>query len=116
VVTLPKDPDESARRIREKIRKITHRDVAVVVSDSHGRPARMGEINVVIGVSGIKPLRDRREEKDLFGRILRAKQTAIADEVSSAAELVIGQADEGIPVAIVRASYIQSLKTQRQTN
>jgi coenzyme F420-0:L-glutamate ligase/coenzyme F420-1:gamma-L-glutamate ligase len=102
VVTLPKDPDESARRIREKIRELTHRTVAVVISDSHGRPARMGEINVAIGVSGIKPIRDRRGEKDLFGRVLRVKQTAIADEVSSAAELVIGQADEGIPVAIVR--------------
>jgi coenzyme F420-0:L-glutamate ligase/coenzyme F420-1:gamma-L-glutamate ligase len=102
VVTLPKDPDESARRIRKRIRELTHKDVAVVVSDSHGRPARMGEINVAIGVSGIRPIRDRRGEKDLFGRVLRVKQTAVADEVSSAAELVIGQADEGIPVAIVR--------------
>jgi coenzyme F420-0:L-glutamate ligase/coenzyme F420-1:gamma-L-glutamate ligase len=62
----------------------------------------MGEINVAIGLAGISPIRDRRGEKDLFGYILRIKQTAIADELSSAAELVIGQADEGIPAAIIR--------------
>ncbi len=62
----------------------------------------MGEINVAVGIAGIKPIRDRRGEKDLFGYVLRIKQTAIADELSSAAELVIGQANEGIPVAIIR--------------
>ena len=76
--------------------------MAVIVSDTHGRPFRMGEINVAIGVAGFKPIRDRRGEKDLFGYTLRIKQTAIADELASAAELVIGQASEGIPVAIIR--------------
>jgi coenzyme F420-0:L-glutamate ligase/coenzyme F420-1:gamma-L-glutamate ligase len=57
---------------------------------------------VAIGVAGLKPIRDRRGEKDLFGYVLRVKQTAVADELASAAELVIGQADEGVPVAIVR--------------
>jgi coenzyme F420-0:L-glutamate ligase/coenzyme F420-1:gamma-L-glutamate ligase len=57
---------------------------------------------VAIGVAGIKPIRDRRGEKDLFGYVLRVKQTAIADELASAAELVIGQASEGVPVAIIR--------------
>lgn len=102
VALLPKDPDSSARRIRERIKEVSGRDVAVLISDTHGRPLRNGEINVAIGVSGIKPIRDRRGEKDLFGYTLRVKQTAIADELASAAELVIGQADEGIPVAIIR--------------
>jgi coenzyme F420-0:L-glutamate ligase/coenzyme F420-1:gamma-L-glutamate ligase len=62
----------------------------------------MGEMNVAIGVAGIKPRRDRRGEKDLFGYVLHVKQTAVADELASAAELVIGQANEGIPVAIIR--------------
>ena len=62
----------------------------------------MGEINVTIGVAGIRPIRDRRGEKDLYGYVLRIKQTCVADELASAAELVIGQADEGIPVAIIR--------------
>jgi coenzyme F420-0:L-glutamate ligase/coenzyme F420-1:gamma-L-glutamate ligase len=62
----------------------------------------MGEINVAIGTAGFNPIRDRRGEKDLFGYVLKIKQTAIADELASAAELVMGQASEGIPVAIVR--------------
>ncbi len=102
VVPLPKDPNGSAQNIRKEIERLTGTNVAVIVSDTHGRPFRMGEINVAIGVAGLKPIRDRRGEKDLFGYVLRIKQTAIADELASAAELVIGQANEGIPVAIVR--------------
>jgi coenzyme F420-0:L-glutamate ligase/coenzyme F420-1:gamma-L-glutamate ligase len=102
VALLPKNPDASAQKIKQKIKSLTGYDVAVIVSDTHGRPLRMGEINVAIGVAGIKPIRDRRGEKDLFGYVLRIKQTAVADELASAAELVIGQANEGIPVAIIR--------------
>lgn len=102
VALLPKNPDSSAQRIRQKIRKLTEKDVVVIVSDTHGRPLREGEINIAIGVSGIRPIRDRRGEKDLFGYALRVKRTAIADELCSAAELVMGQASEGIPVAIIR--------------
>ncbi|RLI42734.1 coenzyme F420-0:L-glutamate ligase [Candidatus Bathyarchaeota archaeon] len=102
VALLPKDPDESARRIRRKIWDLTGRDVAVIISDTHGRALRRGQINVAIGVAGIKAIRDRRNERDLFGYTLRIKQTAIADELCSAAELVMGQADEGIPAAIIR--------------
>jgi coenzyme F420-0:L-glutamate ligase/coenzyme F420-1:gamma-L-glutamate ligase len=81
---------------------LTGKDVAVIVSDTHGRPLRDGEINIALGVAGINPIRDRRGEKDLFGYELRIKRTAVADELASAAELVIGQAKEGIPVAIIR--------------
>jgi coenzyme F420-0:L-glutamate ligase/coenzyme F420-1:gamma-L-glutamate ligase len=102
VALLPANPDISAQKIREEIKNLTGRDVAVIISDTHGRPLREGEINIAIGVAGLKPIRDRRNEKDLFGYVLRVKQTAIADELASAAELVIGQADEGIPVAIIR--------------
>jgi coenzyme F420-0:L-glutamate ligase / coenzyme F420-1:gamma-L-glutamate ligase len=102
VVPLPKNPNASADTIRKEIKCLTGADVAVIVSDTHGRPFRLGEINVAVGVAGFKPIRDRRGEKDLFGYILRIKQTAIADELASAAELVIGQANEGIPAAIIR--------------
>jgi coenzyme F420-0:L-glutamate ligase/coenzyme F420-1:gamma-L-glutamate ligase len=107
VVPLPKDPNFSADRIKQEIKRLTGADVAVIISDTHGRPFRNGEINVAVGVSGIKPIRDRRGEKDLFGYVLRVKQTAIADELASAAELVIGQANEGFPVAIVRGYSYQ---------
>ena len=112
-VLLPVNPDRSAQRIREKIRKITGRDVAIIVSDTNGRPLRDGQINVAIGVAGIEPIRSRIGEKDLFGYVLRVKRIAIADEVASAAELVIGQADEGVPVAIVRGyEYPKSEKAR----
>ncbi len=88
VALLPEDPDASAQKIREEIRRLTGCDVAVIISDTHGRPLREGEINVAL--------------KDLFGYVLHVKQTAIADELASAAELVIGQAAEGVPVAIIR--------------
>ena len=75
----------------------------------------MGEINVAVGVAGIKPIRDRRGEKDLFGYVLRIKQTAVADELSSAAELVIGQANEGIPAAIIRGYNYQTTEDASAT-
>ena len=115
IVLLPKAPDASAQKIRQKIRELTGCDVAVIVSDTHGRPFRMGEINVAIGVAGMKPIRDRRGEKDLFGYVLRIKQTAVADELASAAELVIGQADEGIPVAIIRGYKYQAAENASAT-
>jgi len=109
VALLPRDSDQSAQTIREKIKKLTGKEIAVIISDTHGRPLREGEINIAIGVAGINPIRDRRGETDLFGYVLKVKRTAIADELSSAAELVIGQANEGIPVAIIRGySYHKS--------
>jgi len=116
VVPLPKNPDRSAQEIRRKIRRLTGKEVAVIVSDTHGRPLRNGEINIAVGVAGISPIRDRRGEKDLFGYALRVKKTAIADELSSAAELVIGQADEGIPVAIIRGYHYPKSERARATD
>ncbi len=111
VVLLPRNPDESAQKIRNDLKKLTNREVAVLISDTNGRPLRMGEINVAIGAAGIKPTRDRRGEKDLFGYVLRVKQTAVADELASAAELVIGQANEGIPIAIIRGYNYQTIES-----
>jgi len=102
VALLPNNPDVSAQSIRKDVMNLTGCDIAVIISDTHGRPLRQGQINVAIGVAGFTPIRDRRGEKDLFGYVLKVKQTAIADELASAAELVIGQADEGVPAAIVR--------------
>jgi coenzyme F420-0:L-glutamate ligase/coenzyme F420-1:gamma-L-glutamate ligase len=109
VALLPSDPDTSAVRIRNEIREASGCNVAVIISDTFGRPLRIGEVNVAIGVAGLKPIRDRRGEKDLFGYVLKVKQTAVADELASAAELVIGQADEGVPAAIIRGyKYLPS--------
>ena len=102
VALLPEDPDHSAKQIRQEIKQQTGKTVAIIISDTHGRPLRDGEINIAIGVAGIAPLRDRRGDTDLFGYTLKIKRTAVADELASAAELVIGQAKEAIPVAIIR--------------
>jgi coenzyme F420-0:L-glutamate ligase/coenzyme F420-1:gamma-L-glutamate ligase len=115
VALLPENPDASADRIRREIKRLTGKDVAVIISDTHGRPLREGEINVAIGVSGLKPIKDRRGEKDLFGYVLRVKQTAVADELASTAELVIGQADEGVPAAIIRGYKFIKSETARAT-
>jgi coenzyme F420-0:L-glutamate ligase/coenzyme F420-1:gamma-L-glutamate ligase len=115
VALLPDDPDVSAEKIRNDIKRLTGCDVAVIISDTHGRPLREGEINVAIGVAGINPIRDRRGEKDLFGHVIRIKQTAIADELSSAAELVIGQTTERIPVAIICGYKYQKSESAKAT-
>jgi len=107
VALLPKNPDATAQKIRQEIKRLTGCDVAVIISDTHGRPLRMGEVSVAVVVAGIKPLRERRGEKDRFGCVLKVNRTAVADELASAAELVMGQADGGIPAAIIRGYKYQ---------
>jgi len=102
VALLPEDPDKSAEMFRRRVLELSGRRIAVIVCDTHGRGHRDGEVNVTVGASGLSVIRDRRGEFDLFGYELKVKRTAVADELASAAELVIGQADEGIPVAIIR--------------
>jgi coenzyme F420-0:L-glutamate ligase/coenzyme F420-1:gamma-L-glutamate ligase len=115
VALLPEDANKSAQTIRKRIMQIAGKDVAVIVSDTHGRPLRQGEINIALGTSGFEPIRDRRGEKDLFGYTIRIKRTAIADELASAAELVIGQTNEGIPVAIIRGYNYPKSETAKAT-
>lgn len=102
VLLLPEDPDRSARNIREYVSRKTGRRVGVVISDTHGRTLREGQINVAIGVSGLKPFKDYRGTVDMKGYVLRVKMINVADEIASAAELVMGQATERTPVALVR--------------
>ena len=101
VALLPKDPDISALNMREKIKELTGSEVVVIISDTFGRPWRKGQINIAIGVSGMIPLKDYRGKKDSFGNTLSVSNIAIADEIASAAELVMNKVD-GIPVAIIK--------------
>jgi coenzyme F420-0:L-glutamate ligase/coenzyme F420-1:gamma-L-glutamate ligase len=101
LVLLPVDPDASAQRLRERLRELAGVDVGVVVSDSFGRPWRQGTTDVALGVAGIAPLRDLRGQRDAAGYELKTTQIAVADEIASAAELVLGKTD-GVPAAIVR--------------
>lgn len=101
VMLLPRDPDRSARRIRDQIRERTGRLVSVIVSDTFGRPWRLGQTNVAIGLSGMRPWIDYRGTKDMFGYELSVTLMAVADELAGAAELVMNKAD-GIPVSVIR--------------
>jgi len=101
VTLLPVDPDKSAREIRRRIKELTGADVGVIVSDTFGRAWRIGQVDVAIGLDGLRPVADYRGTKDMFGYVLNVTQIAIADELASAAELVMRKRD-GIPVVIVR--------------
>jgi coenzyme F420-0:L-glutamate ligase/coenzyme F420-1:gamma-L-glutamate ligase len=106
IALLPLDPDGSASRIRDGIRAITGQTVAVIINDSHGRAFREGAVGVAIGVAGLHPLTDERGQSDLFGYQMRVTTIGTADELASAASLVMGQTDEATPVVIIRgASY-----------
>jgi coenzyme F420-0:L-glutamate ligase/coenzyme F420-1:gamma-L-glutamate ligase len=98
---LPVDADRSAKHIRDAMRARRGVDLAVVVSDTFGRPWRMGLTDVAIGVSGIAAVVDLRETPDAMGRTLKVTEVAVADEVAAAAELVMGKSS-GVPAAIVR--------------
>jgi coenzyme F420-0:L-glutamate ligase/coenzyme F420-1:gamma-L-glutamate ligase len=103
VTLLPRDPDASADGIRAAIRGRLGHDLPVIVSDSFGRPWRFGIVDVAIGVSGLQPLDDLRGKPDADGRIMRSTVRAVADELASAAELVLGKTT-GRPLALVRGA------------
>lgn len=101
VTLLPDDPDASARRFADAIRKRTGARIAVIVSDTWGRPWREGQVNVAIGASGLRVLADWRGRRDTFGRRLTATVLAVADELAAAAGLAMGKVDQ-VPAVILR--------------
>ena len=108
---IPEDPDKSAFIIREKMENLTGKEVVVIISDTQGRAFREGAIGTAIGISGMNALWDRKGEKDLYGRELQTTSIAVADELASAASILMGQADEGIPVVVIRGvNYVKDLK------
>ncbi len=102
VLLLPLDPDQSARRLRSALEQRTGVAPAIVISDSHGRPFRLGNVGVAVGAAGLPALRDLRGRRDLFGRVLRVSVQGLADEIASAANLVSGEGAEGLPVVLLR--------------
>ena len=109
VLLLPEDPDRSAAAIRDEIGQKSGAEVAVIITDSHGRPFRMGTVGVAIGVAGMPALWDRRGETDLFGYELQHTDVGVADEVAAAAGLLMGQAAEGTPVVHIRGLKLPPL-------
>ena len=103
VALLPQDPDASARRLRRSLEKATGKKLAVVITDTFGRPWRKGQTDVAIGCSGILPLLSYRGKKDRFGYELRVTEPAVVDEIAGAAELASGKLSR-VPVAILRGA------------
>ena len=101
LVLLPEDPDASAQRIRARLRDLTGRTVAVLITDSFGRPWRQGTIDVALGAAGLEVVRDLRGQRDRGGYELRHTMIAVADEIAGAAELVMGKTDD-VPAAVLR--------------
>ena len=102
VTMLPQNPDASAQKLRERLKKTTGAEIGVIIIDSHGRAWRLGTVGIAIGVAGFPALLDLRGRPDLFGDLLRITQVGLADEVAAAASILMGQADEGFPVVHVR--------------
>jgi len=102
VLLLPVDPDASAARLRAALYAATGATVGVVITDSHGRPFRLGTVGVAIGVAGIPALWNRRGEPDLYGYQLQHTDVGLADEIAAAAGLLMGQAAEGLPAVLIR--------------
>lgn len=101
-IALPDDPDISARAINKVISEKRGFNVPVIITDTQGRPWRKGAVNFAIGVAGMFPFIHNVGREDLFGNSLRGSLVCLADQVASSAELVMGQANEGVPVVIVR--------------
>ncbi|MBN1762884.1 MAG: coenzyme F420-0:L-glutamate ligase [Methanomicrobia archaeon] len=106
-VLLPKDPQRSAQQLKTEIEARSGRAIAVLIADSFGRAFRDGVTGICIGVSGIPALVDRRGEEDRFGKIARITKEAIVDEICAAANLVMGEFKEGIPIVIVRGLLLE---------
>jgi coenzyme F420-0:L-glutamate ligase/coenzyme F420-1:gamma-L-glutamate ligase len=102
VLLLPEDPDGSAAKLREQLSSASGKRLGVIIADSVGRAWRMGTTGMALGSAGVEALTNLRGRKDLFDRELQVSEHAVADSVASAAELVMGEASEAIPVVIVR--------------
>ena len=99
---LPLDSDKEAGKIRDSLQELTGKKIAIIISDSFGRAFRVGAVGVALGVSGLNPILDKRGNKDLFGKELQSTIIGQIDNLTSSAQLIMGEADEGLPVAIIR--------------
>jgi coenzyme F420-0:L-glutamate ligase len=107
VVLLPEDPMASAHRIRKEIKERTGSRIGVIIADSRTQPLRLGVVGVAVGVAGFVPIQDMRGQPDLYGRPLRITRRALADDLASAAELLMSEADERIPVVRIRNAPLE---------
>ena len=101
VTLLPDDPDKSANLLKDRVKQKTGKDIAVIISDTFGRPFRLGQTDVAIGIAGLEPILDYNGKPDTFGKIMQVTAIAIADEICSTSELVMGKIQK-CPIAVIR--------------
>ena len=99
---LPLDSDKEAEKIRISLQNLTKKKIAVIITDSFGRSFRLGAVGVALGVSGISPILDKRGSKDLYGKELQSTIVGQVDNLASAAQLIMGETDEGLPVVVIK--------------
>ena len=114
VTLLPIDPDKSAKKIRDAILQLTGKNVAVIISDTFGRPFRLGQTDHAIGIAGIESIKNYEGKTDTFGKIMRVTAIAIVDELCAAAELVMGKVEKS-PAAIIK-NYNFNMKNDNITS
>lgn len=107
VLLLPRDPDDSARRLRTALQELTGVAPQVIINDSAGRAWRHGSVGIAIGTAGLDPVRNQIGEQDMFGNVLEVTEPAEADELAAAASLLMGQSTRGLPVVLARGAGLR---------
>ncbi len=102
VLVLPDDPDGSAEKLMVRIKELTGRRVGVLITDTSGRPFREGQCSIALGCAGLAPIRDWRGRPDMYGRLLEVTQEAVADELASLANLLMGEGADMTPMVVIR--------------
>ncbi len=116
-ILLPMDSDTSAHQLRKALMKVTGKKIAVIISDTQGRPWRKGSVNVSIGCAGIAPFKYNKGKRDLYGRVLKRSTVCQVDEIAMLAEQLMGQAGQQTPVVLVRGySYLDSEEEAKDIN
>jgi coenzyme F420-0:L-glutamate ligase/coenzyme F420-1:gamma-L-glutamate ligase len=105
-VLLPADPTREAWQLKQRFERLARCEIGIIISDSRTQPLRLGSVGLAVAVAGIEPVKDLRGLTDLYGRKLRIKRAAMADNLASAAELVIGETDERTPAALIRGAPV----------
>ena len=113
VTLLPNDPDKSANLLKNQIEQKTRKNIAVIISDTFGRPFRLGQTDIAIGIAGLEPILDYTGKPDTFGKIMQVTAIAIADEICSTSELVMGKVQK-CPIAVIRNYNFSSSTTKIQ--
>lgn len=108
ILLLPEDPDKSALDLKRSLFNYTGKNVSVIITDTNGRAFRTGQTGAAIGCAGIKPTRDWRGTRDLFGRVIEVKNEGIADEIAGFANIMMGEGNGGMPIVIIRGLELYS--------